>query len=145
MLDQDSIYFTYRSGSDINVTAPASYTVGAGDVLSISFSYASSVGSYSTPRWAYKFDSNYNISSTGTEVNATSVPGSRWLSGFSHGQSSTVYLALLHPSTGEELAYDQKSFSYSMVSSDGSDINITSPSAGDVYAGDDLSLSLIHI
>ena len=131
--------FTYRSGSSINVTAPSSSTVGAGDVLSVSFSYASSVGSYSTPRWAYKIGSNYNISSTGTEVNAVSVPGSQWLNGFSHGQSSTVYLALLHPSTGEELAYASKWFNYSTF--DGSSISITSPGSGDVYAGDDLTVS----
>ena len=141
-LASDSIYFTYRSGSDINVTAPTNSTVGAGDALSVSFSYASSVGSYSTPRWAYKVGSSYNISSTGTEVNAMSVPGSQWLNGFTNGQSSTVYLALLHPITGDELAYAQKSFNFSTF--DGSDINITAPSAGDVYAGDDLIVSLSY-
>ena len=121
------------------MSAPSSSTVGAGDALSVSFSYASSVGSYSTPRWAYKIGSNYNISSTGTEVNAVSVPGSQWLNGFSHGQSSTVYLALLHPSTGEELAYASKYFNLSTF--DGSSISITSPGSGDVYAGDDLTVS----
>ena len=85
--------------------------------------------------WAYKVGSSYNISSTGTE-NATSVPGSQWLISWAveHG-----LLGLIASDYRRKLAYDQKSFSYSTF--DGSDINITSPAAGDVYAGDDLIVS----
>ena len=138
-LASDSIYFTYRSGSDINVTAPTIAQLGQEMLCRYRLAMPQVLDHTLHPVGHTKLAV---VTTHGTEVNAMSVPGSQWLNGFTNGQSSTVYLALLHPITGDELAYAQKSFNFSTF--DGSDINITAPSAGDVYAGDDLIVSLSY-